>query len=264
MSTDVFDHAEDNEFVCVEEQDIFEWPRMIHDDSLPQLLSEADALALPKIIDQFDDELSQLCSSGIFSYQWYPSQTIDDVTIDDIDLDSFSWNNQSLPSNSDGDDPNKEVAVCKVIVPSSSGGASISMREERVVRRRATGRSRLSNIGFEELRNYFYMPITKAAKEMNVGLTVLKKRCRELGIPRWPHRKMKSLSSLIHNVQELGKGSPDSEESIQKELEMLELHRQLMEENPDVQLTERTKKLRQACFKANYKKRRALQHPCIL
>lgn len=123
------------------------------------------------------------------------------MTIDDIDLDSFSWNNQSLPSNSDGDDPNKEVAVCKVIVPSSSGGASISMREERVVRRRATGRSRLSNIGFEELRNYFYMPITKAAKEMNVGLTVLKKRCRELGIPRWPHRKMKSLSSLIHNVQ---------------------------------------------------------------
>jgi hypothetical protein len=45
------------------------------------------------------------------------------------------------------------------------------------------------------------MPITRAAREMNVGLTVLKKRYRELGIARWPHRKMKSLKSLILNVQ---------------------------------------------------------------
>jgi len=45
------------------------------------------------------------------------------------------------------------------------------------------------------------MPITRAARELNVGLTVLKKRCRELGIARWPHRKMKSLKSLILNVQ---------------------------------------------------------------
>jgi hypothetical protein len=48
---------------------------------------------------------------------------------------------------------------------------------------------------------YFYMPIMQAARELNVGLTLLKKRCRELGIPRWPHRKMKSLQSLIKNVQ---------------------------------------------------------------
>lgn len=63
------------------------------------------------------------------------------------------------------------------------------------------GKTRLDHIGFEELRKYFYMPITRAAREMNVGLTVLKKRCRELGIARWPHRKMKSLKSLILNVQ---------------------------------------------------------------
>jgi hypothetical protein len=50
---------------------------------------------------------------------------------------------------------------------------------------------------------YFYMPITQAARELNVGLTLLKKKCRELGIPRWPHRKMKSLQTLINNVQVL-------------------------------------------------------------
>lgn len=54
---------------------------------------------------------------------------------------------------------------------------------------------------FEDVSRYFYMPITQAAKELNVGLTLLKKKCRELGIPRWPHRKMKSLQTLIKNVQ---------------------------------------------------------------
>lgn len=48
---------------------------------------------------------------------------------------------------------------------------------------------------------YFYMPITEAARELNVGLTLLKKRCRELGIRRWPHRKLMSLQTLIKNVQ---------------------------------------------------------------
>jgi hypothetical protein len=33
-----------------------------------------------------------------------------------------------------------------------------------------------------------------------VGVTVLKKRCRELGIARWPHRKVKSLNTLIENI----------------------------------------------------------------
>lgn len=51
------------------------------------------------------------------------------------------------------------------------------------------------------ISQYFYMPITQAAKELNVGLTLLKKRCRELGIRRWPHRKLMSLQTLIRNVK---------------------------------------------------------------
>lgn len=51
------------------------------------------------------------------------------------------------------------------------------------------------------ISQYFYMPITQAAKELNIGLTLLKKRCRELGIRRWPHRKLMSLQTLIKNVQ---------------------------------------------------------------
>lgn len=32
---------------------------------------------------------------------------------------------------------------------------------------------------------------------------VLKKRCRDFGIPRWPHRKIKSIKVLIDNIKEL-------------------------------------------------------------
>jgi hypothetical protein len=56
---------------------------------------------------------------------------------------------------------------------------------------------------FEQVSRHFSMPIMQAARELNVGLTVLKKRCRKLGIPRWPHRKVRSLQTLITSVQVL-------------------------------------------------------------
>ncbi|KAK1407309.1 hypothetical protein QVD17_38923 [Tagetes erecta] len=107
----------------------------------------------------------------------------------------------------------------------------------------------------EVISQYFYMPITQAAKELNVGLTLLKKRCRELGIRRWPHRKLMSLQTLISNVQELKKSSGNGAEEV---IELLEKEKKKMEEKPDLQLKDDTKRLRQSCFKANYKKRKTL------
>ncbi|KAL4383085.1 hypothetical protein GQ457_15G005900 [Hibiscus cannabinus] len=107
----------------------------------------------------------------------------------------------------------------------------------------------------EVISHYFYMPITQAAKELNVGLTLLKKRCRELGIRRWPHRKLTSLRTLINNIQEL-----EEEEGgggkVREAVEVLERERKMLEEIPDMEMGYGTKRLRQACFKANYKKRR--------
>ena len=45
----------------------------------------------------------------------------------------------------------------------------------------------------ETISQYFYMPVTQAVKELDAGLTPLKKRCRERGIHRWPHKKLMSL-----------------------------------------------------------------------
>ncbi|KAI3504660.1 hypothetical protein L2E82_46592 [Cichorium intybus] len=113
----------------------------------------------------------------------------------------------------------------------------------------------------EMISQYFYMPISDAAKELNVGITLLKKRCRDLGIRRWPHRKLMSLQTLITNVkQELGTSSGNGvdQEKLQEAIMRLENEKKKMEEVPDLQLEDNTKRLRQACFKANYKKRKTI------
>lgn len=67
---------------------------------------------------------------------------------------------------------------------------------------------------------------------------------------------------VCHNfpfMQELGKEDGEREENgvkFSNVLEILEKEKKLMEERPDLQLEDDTKRLRQACFKANYKKRK--------
>ncbi|KAK4362232.1 hypothetical protein RND71_017473 [Anisodus tanguticus] len=109
----------------------------------------------------------------------------------------------------------------------------------------------------DTISKYFYMPITQAAKELNIGLTLLKKRCRDLGIRWWPHRKLMSLQTLIKNIKELEKGGGNgTEQKLKDVIKLLEEEKKKMEEVPDMELEEKTKRLRKACFKANYKRRR--------
>ncbi|CAH8339919.1 unnamed protein product [Eruca vesicaria subsp. sativa] len=112
----------------------------------------------------------------------------------------------------------------------------------------------------EDMKPYFKMPITKAAKELNVGLTLLKKRCRELGFSRWPHRKLTSIDGIINNLKDhLGNMEGEKNRSkLMNALEILEAEKKMIEEFPDLEFEDKTKRLRQACFKANFKRRRHL------
>lgn len=67
--------------------------------------------------------------------------------------------------------------------------------------REPNGQSNAKILTREEISKYFYVSIRQAAKELNVGMTLLKKRCRELGIRRWPYRKLMSIKALIENVK---------------------------------------------------------------
>ncbi|KAF5731265.1 putative RWP-RK domain-containing protein [Tripterygium wilfordii] len=165
----------------------------------------------------------------------------------------FNYNNPGIPlSYEDVVFEPEPQRVCYSQV-STENSSTVNNNHDQVIKRKgrvSSGRKKSEILEMEEIRKYFDVPITRAAKLMNVGLTVLKKRCRELNIMRWPHRKIKSLKTLINNVKELG---------LTNEVTVLEEHKRLVEELPDLELTERTKRLRQACFKANYKKRRFLE-----
>ena len=40
-----------------------------------------------------------------------------------------------------------------------------------------------------------------AAKKLNLGLSVLKRLCRDIGLVRWPYRKRHSLANVISKTQ---------------------------------------------------------------
>ncbi|KZV23311.1 hypothetical protein F511_02212 [Dorcoceras hygrometricum] len=125
-------------------------------------------------------------------------------------------------------------------------------KRSKLVARNSAPRSR--TLCRETISKYFHLPITQAAKELNVGPTLLKKKCRDLGIKRWPHRKLISMQTLIKNVQELWEY--EGEEKVKQAICLLEEEMKLMIEIPEMEIGGSTKRLRQACFKANYKKRK--------
>ncbi|KAK7828159.1 protein rkd4 [Quercus suber] len=177
-----------------------------------------------------------------FPYDFFSMEQVQDFAshfdIDHVVLDQSPVNpiTEFAPSGS-------ELSESSVISQSEYASSGKSKEEKGTSSRR----KRTTLLELDEIQKHFDVPITKAAKEMNVGLTVLKKRCRELNIMRWPHRKIKSLNSLIKNVQDLG---------LKRESDILEDHKRILEILPDTELTEEIKRLRQACFKANYKKKR--------
>eukprot|EP00899_Mesostigma_viride_P004028 jgi/Mesvir1/13626/Mv06714-RA.2 len=73
---------------------------------------------------------------------------------------------------------------------SPGGNPAVNMRS----RRRSRG-----GASIDELRLLFHLPIEDAAKQLGVCSSALKRRCRKLGIMRWPFRKVRSLS--LHTYQ---------------------------------------------------------------
>ncbi|MED6154584.1 Protein rkd1, partial [Stylosanthes scabra] len=158
-----------------------------------------------------------------------------------------------------GFDSSQKVSPSSVVSNNNNNIGKVMMKQGVCREEERSSKSSTKMLSRKMISEYFYMPITQAAKELDVGLTLLKKRCRELGIRRWPHRKLMSLQTLINNVQELGKEEGgESEEKLRNAIEILEKEKKLLEEMPDIQLEDNTKRLRQACFKANYKKRKLM------
>eukprot|EP01102_Stenamoeba_stenopodia_P006854 TRINITY_DN1917_c0_g1_i1.p1 TRINITY_DN1917_c0_g1~~TRINITY_DN1917_c0_g1_i1.p1 ORF type:complete len:322 (+),score=71.18 TRINITY_DN1917_c0_g1_i1:214-1179(+) len=89
-------------------------------------------------------------------------------------------------------------------------------------------------IGLEQLSEYFHMPINEVAKDLGVCATVLKKICRRNGIPRWPHRKIKSLDKMIKTLETTTAKKPEDEERIKQEIATLRNKKMFLMKNPNV------------------------------
>ena len=55
----------------------------------------------------------------------------------------------------------------------------------------------------EKLQSVFHLPINDAAASLGMGVTVLKKLCRDREIKRWPFRKLSSVDKLIESVKKV-------------------------------------------------------------
>ncbi|GLT72898.1 hypothetical protein SLA2020_447940 [Shorea laevis] len=123
---------------------------------------------------------------------------------------------------------------------------------------------RIARIALPDLAKYFDLPIVEASRNLKVGLTVLKKKCREFGIARWPHRKIKSLDSLIQDLQEEAKRQQLENEAaamaVAKRQRMLESEKENIERKPFIELKSETKRFRQDVFKRRHRAKALRNH----
>ena len=59
----------------------------------------------------------------------------------------------------------------------------------------------MKNLNFELVASKFGMPISLAAKELQISQATLAVWCRGYGIPRWPYRKIRSMSNLLAKIK---------------------------------------------------------------
>ncbi|XP_050944924.1 protein RKD5 isoform X2 [Cucumis melo] len=124
-------------------------------------------------------------------------------------------------------------------------------------KRRATS-EHIAGITLSDLAKNFGVPITEASRNLNVGLTVLKRKCREFGIHRWPHRKIKSIDGLIRDLQEEAKHREEDHKALMavtKRQMMLQNERERIERTPFRELESETKRFRQDVFRRKHKAR---------
>lgn len=51
----------------------------------------------------------------------------------------------------------------------------------------------------EVIAEYFHIPIAQDAEEFIIGLSIFKRRYRDVGIMHWPCHKLMSLQTLINH-----------------------------------------------------------------
>uniref|UniRef100_A0ACD5UTE2 Uncharacterized protein n=1 Tax=Avena sativa TaxID=4498 RepID=A0ACD5UTE2_AVESA len=137
-------------------------------------------------------------------------------------------------------------------------------------RRRRANRKHIASITLADIAQYFHLPIREASKILKIGVSILKRKCRQYGIPRWPHRKIKSLDSLINDLEyviddterdEVQQEKRKKEEeykqdairALAKRKRLLETEKETIQQKPALDLMAETKLFREDVFKRRYR-----------
>ncbi|KAI5011653.1 protein RKD5-like [Hordeum vulgare subsp. vulgare] len=138
-------------------------------------------------------------------------------------------------------------------------------------KQRRAHREYIASITLNDISQYFHLPIREASRSLKIGLSILKKKCREYGIPRWPHRKLKSLDALINDLEfvideeterdgvkqedhgENEKENQDAIKALAKRKRMLETEKATIQQKPTLDLMDETKQFRQYVFKRKFR-----------
>ncbi|KAL4195933.1 hypothetical protein AMTRI_Chr04g180780 [Amborella trichopoda] len=107
-------------------------------------------------------------------------------------------------------------------IPQSVNSTPVITLKSNIARQR----ERTGKLNLGDLANHFHLPITAAAEKLSICPTVLKKVCRRNGMPRWPHRKIKSIERSISNLEHtLLTENGDGAASIRAQIEKLRIQR---------------------------------------
>jgi len=87
-------------------------------------------------------------------------------------------------------------------------------------------------VSFEELVERFHLPFSQVAEELGICSTVLKKICRRNGIPRWPYRRLKSIKTVIRNLESTIPKTPEEQKNIIAQIEELKAKELRIIKNP--------------------------------
>ncbi|KAL5216238.1 hypothetical protein ABZP36_007639 [Zizania latifolia] len=139
-----------------------------------------------------------------------------------------------------------------------------------VQKHRRANRKHIASITLSDIAQYFHLPIREASRTLKIGVSILKRKCRQYNIPRWPHRKIKSLDSLIQDLEYViddpDRGGVQQEKNKQTEKErqgaiaalakrkrMLETEKEAIQQRPAMDLMAETKQFREDVFKRRYR-----------
>jgi hypothetical protein len=94
----------------------------------------------------------------------------------------------------------------------------------------ASSEGRKIKLSLEDVSPLFSEPISKAAKKLGLSESSLKRKCRELGVERWPHRRIKSMQESIERLETFG---PAKNAQISQKVASLHHNIQQILDNPN-------------------------------